>query len=138
MSHEVKDEKESYTGFLTVSGLLSGFSFTAMISLMVLNKDAISLTVAFISFQVAAYSFVITTLGAWAILEWISEKKTFEYHKTVFFKISVFAYLTGFISFLSGITATSFYYSTAAATISVFLVVLTMVFFFFAHKESMK
>ncbi len=75
MSHEVKDEKESYTGFLTVSGLLSGFSFTAMISLMVLNKDAISLTVAFISFQVAAYSFVITTLGAWAILEWISEKK---------------------------------------------------------------
>jgi hypothetical protein len=53
MSKSGTEEGDSYGMSVTVSGLLAGFSFTAMIAVIALKISSVSVDIAFFSFLLA-------------------------------------------------------------------------------------
>jgi hypothetical protein len=61
-----------------------------------------------VAFLVAAFSFVIAVIGFYAVMEWITEKKNEKYEKTLFYGISLVAFLVGLFAFSVGLGAIGF------------------------------
>ncbi|AWY00150.1 hypothetical protein A8139_09190 [Marinomonas primoryensis] len=135
MLKHISDESESYGISVTVSGLLAGFSFTAMIAIIALQEVAVFIDMAFYSFLIATFCFLISTLGGWATLEWVSELKTDDFKKTFFHNGCIWGFLLGLLAFLLGVVATAFLYSTQAGIIASTLSFCTLLFFIKVAQE---
>lgn len=135
MSKNVTEQSDSYGMSVTVAGLLAGFSFTAMIAVISLQMTSVFVDLAFFSFLLATFCFLVSTLGGWAILEWLAEIKTDEFKKTTFHNGSIWGFIFGLLAFFAGVAATSFLYSTMAGTLASALTVYVIFFFFKTAME---
>ena len=135
-SNPAPNEEPSYSGAMTVSGLLAGFSFTAVIGLFAIRRDAAAFEVALFAFLLATFFFIISTIGAWATVEWISEKRDSKYHGTYFYKGTMAGFVLGLLSFVIGMAGTAFLHSTAAGIAAVVAGLATVAFFILAGVES--
>ncbi|GAB5479930.1 MAG: hypothetical protein Marn2KO_33970 [Marinobacter nauticus] len=135
MSKNGTEESDSYGMSVTVSGLIAGFSFTAMIAVIALKISSVSANIAFFSFLFATFCFLISTIGGWAILEWLAEIKTDDFRKSTFHNGSIWGLIFGLLAFFVGVVATAFLYSTMAGIIAIVLSCYVVFFFFKTARD---
>ncbi len=116
---------------MTVSGLLAGFSFAAVIALLAIQNRSKRFEVAFIGFLLSTFLFIVSTLGSWAVLEWIAEHENDKYESKVFFAGTYIGLVFGLLAFVVGVVGTAFLHSNLAGIISI-IAGLGIVAFFFA------
>jgi len=122
-------ERESYGQAVTVSGLLAGFSFTAVVGLLSIQNQSVAFEVAFFGFLLATFFFVASTLGGWATLEWIAEKENAKYGGKVFYVGMFIGFVFGLLAFLVGTVGAAFLHSTLAGIVSIGAGLVVVAFF---------
>jgi uncharacterized protein YacL len=125
---QIREEKESFSISVTFTGLLAGFSFTAMGMTSAIENPSIAITVSFYAFLIATFMFLISTIGSWATLEWLSEIKTHGYKGKTFHLGAVVGLLLGFLTFSTGVVARAANYSFFAGILAAVLALLVFGF----------
>jgi hypothetical protein len=85
--------------------------------------------VAFLGFLLATFLFLASTLGGWAILEWIAEKKNAKYTGKAFYVGTYVGFVFGLLAFLVGVVGTAFLRSTLAGIVAIGTGLAIVVFF---------
>jgi cation transporter-like permease len=78
---------------------------------------------------------LISTIGGWAILEWLAEIKTDDFRKSTFHNGSIWGFIFGLLAFFVGVVATAFLYSTMAGIIAIALSCYVVFFFFKTARD---
>jgi hypothetical protein len=133
--------QDSHRSLVTVSGLLAGFSFTAVMGLLRVANETKTFQVAFIGFLLATFLFLALLFGGWTANEWLSEYEYGQLEQQVFYKATFPLFFGAMFVFTMGVTATAFLYSVLAGVVAIiaalgFMVYIGVATVSFARAES--
>lgn len=118
---KVNRELNSHQGGLTVSGLLAGFSFAAVLELTHRSESTLLDLIMFFAFTLSTFLLLIGALGFWATIEWISEYQQHGRHQqTKFYRLGSLAFFFGIIVFSAGVGLVGFAHSLPAGVATLF------------------
>jgi hypothetical protein len=112
-------ESSSHRSLVTVSALLAGFSFTAVMGLLRIPAGSKSFEIAFISFLLATFLFLALVIGGWAADDFLLEHEPSSLDKAVFYKATIPMFLAALVAFSVGASATAFLPSVIAGIVAV-------------------
>jgi hypothetical protein len=104
---------------LTACALFAGFSFTAVLSLVLSGKSGVTTALMIIAFIISAAAFILSTIAMAMLLEGIASKQNFKNHTDFFVNFGVGSIIVGFTAFSIGLAASGFLYSICLGVVSV-------------------
>ena len=113
------DEVEKYQPSLTASALFAGFSFTALLSLVVSGKTGVTPALMVVAFTISTTAFIVSSIAAAILIEGIASKENMKNHASFFATFGAAALGLGFIAFSIGLGASGFLYAIWLGIISV-------------------
>lgn len=113
------DESAMHQPSLTASSLFAGFSFTAVLSLVMSGKSGVIPALMVTAFIISTAAFIISSIATAMLLEGIASNENIKNHTDFFTKFGSAGLGLGFIAFTIGLGSSGFLYAIWLGVVSV-------------------